>query len=125
MFLTLLSSSIRASAAASAIGLLDAAACSTHPTVRRGAHLNFAKTGDLSTGSVIARCGYSLGVSSSPERTAWAAAGPRGEVQLAKDVGDVPVHGVLADDQPLGDLAVGESLGEQPEHLSLARGHLG
>jgi hypothetical protein len=50
--------------------------------------------------------------------------GPGGEAELPQDVRDVPVHGVLADHQPLGDLAVREPLGEQAQHLPLPRRHL-
>ena len=38
---------------------------------------------------------------------------PRRQPELAQQVGDVAVHRVLADHQPLGDLAVGQALGEQ------------
>src|SRR4029079_11824477 len=45
---------------------------------------------------------------------------PRGEAELAKDVRDVSVDGVLAQDEPLSDLAVRSTLGDKPEHLSFA-----
>jgi hypothetical protein len=52
-------------------------------------------------------------------------AGGRGEarvdVELAEDVRHVRRDGLLADEEPVGDLAVGESVGEQPEHLDLSR----
>ena len=50
---------------------------------------------------------------------------PRGELELAQDVGDVAVNGVLAHHQPLGDLPVREALGEQAQHLPLPRRELG
>ena len=44
----------------------------------------------------------------------------RGEIELAQDVGDVPVDRVLAEHQPLGDLRIRQPVGEQAEHLALA-----
>ena len=46
--------------------------------------------------------------------------GPRREAELAQDVGHVAVHGVLADDQPPGDLAIRQPGREQRQHLPLA-----
>ena len=54
-----------------------------------------------------------------------AAARARREVELAQDVRDVAVDGVLADHQPLGDLPVRQPFGEQRQHLALARRELG
>ena len=45
--------------------------------------------------------------------------GPRAAPELVADVGHVPVHGVRADDQLLGDLAVAQSLGDQCQNLAL------
>src|SRR5215213_11931961 len=45
----------------------------------------------------------------------------RGDAELAEDVGDVAVDGVLAQHEPLGDLPVGEALGDELEHLALPR----
>jgi hypothetical protein len=42
---------------------------------------------------------------------------PRGKLQLAEDVGDMAVDGVLAENQALRDVAVGETLGDQAENL--------
>src|SRR5690349_23094153 len=47
------------------------------------------------------------------------------QVQLAQDVTDVSLDRVLADDQLLGDLAVGHAVGNQPQHVQLAFGQLG
>ena len=44
--------------------------------------------------------------------------------ELREDVPDVRLHGLLADEQPLGDPVVADPLGEQPQHLELALGEL-
>jgi hypothetical protein len=46
------------------------------------------------------------------------------QVELLEDVGDVRLDGGLADVELLGDLSVGESVGDEPEDLQLARGEL-
>jgi hypothetical protein len=45
-----------------------------------------------------------------------------GGVELAEDVRDVDAHRLLADEELVGDLAVGSSEGELGEDLDLARG---
>jgi hypothetical protein len=68
----------------------------------------------------LARSGYPAA------RAAWAAAALRERrPSLRQDVGHVPVHGVLAEHETRGHLAVREPLGEQAEHLALAAGELG
>src|SRR6188472_2998026 len=47
--------------------------------------------------------------------------GPRRDTELRVDVADVPVDGSLAQDEGLGDGAVGGTGGNQAEHLELAR----
>ena len=47
-----------------------------------------------------------------------------GKIQLAQDAGYVAVYGMLAHHQPFGDLLVGESFGEQAQHLAFAWGDL-
>src|SRR4051794_29335251 len=42
--------------------------------------------------------------------------------ELAEDVVEVGAHRLLADEQPLGDLPVGEAVHQQLEHVRLARG---
>src|SRR3990172_12534519 len=44
--------------------------------------------------------------------------------QLAQDGVDVELHGMLADAQPLSDGLIGQALGQELEHLHLARGQL-
>src|ERR687898_2074969 len=46
---------------------------------------------------------------------------PRGQVELAQDVGDVAMDGVLAHHQPRSDLPVRETLGKMAQNLALAR----
>jgi len=41
--------------------------------------------------------------------------------ELREDVAEVAVRGALADEETLGELVVGQSLGERGEHLDLAR----
>ena len=43
------------------------------------------------------------------------------DAELGEDVGDVGAGGAGADEERLGDLAVGPALGQQPQHLPLAR----
>src|SRR5512144_1638055 len=45
---------------------------------------------------------------------------PRGKPQFAKDVRDVTVHGVLAEHEARGDIAIREAFSDQIEHLQLA-----
>ena len=47
---------------------------------------------------------------------------PAGHPELGQDVRDVHAGGLLRDEQRLGDLAVAAPVGEQAEHLVLARG---
>ena len=47
--------------------------------------------------------------------------GAGGQVKLEENIGDVPLHGVLADRQPLGDRSVAQSIGHEHDHLSLPR----
>src|SRR5262245_5234178 len=47
---------------------------------------------------------------------------PRGDAELAVDRAQVRVDRPRADDQPLGDLRVGQPLGDQAQHLDLAPG---
>src|SRR6516225_3977204 len=44
--------------------------------------------------------------------------------QLSEDVRDVDARGLVADHEPFGDLAVGETLGEESEDFELARGEV-
>src|SRR5438128_2072381 len=46
---------------------------------------------------------------------------PRREPELPEDVGDVAIDGVLAENQPLRDVAIREALRDQLEHLELTR----
>ena len=65
---------------------------------------------------------YSLHYSSSrASATPRADLAARGEPQLGEDVLDVVLGGALGDEQPLGDLPVGEALGHQCGDLRLAR----
>ena len=48
--------------------------------------------------------------------------GARGAAQLGVDVGDVAVDRVLAEREALGDGAIAETVGDEAEHLELARG---
>src|SRR2546428_2673014 len=45
---------------------------------------------------------------------------PRREPELPEDVGDVAIDGVLAENQPLRDVAIGEAFRNQREHLEFA-----
>src|SRR4029079_19215104 len=45
-----------------------------------------------------------------------------GDVDLPEDVGQVRLHGLLADAEPLGDQLVGPPVEQQREHLALTRG---
>jgi len=47
--------------------------------------------------------------------------GAGGEAELAQDVGQVPVDGVLAQHQPPGDVLVAQSLRDELEHVELPR----
>ena len=47
------------------------------------------------------------------------------EREFLEDVGDVGLHGRLADEERPGDLAVGESAGDEPEDLEFAVAELG
>src|SRR5437763_4698277 len=49
---------------------------------------------------------------------------PRVQMELVEDVPDVVLHGVLGDEQLVGDVLVVESLGHQPQDLELAVGEL-
>ena len=63
---------------------------------------------------------------SSPRCRAAAAAAARfGSPSLRSTDGDVVVDGLLREEEPVGELGVGESVGEQAEHLELARGEAG
>ena len=42
--------------------------------------------------------------------------------QLAENIRDMLLGSAQANDQALGDLVVGGAIGEQPQHLQLARG---
>ena len=46
------------------------------------------------------------------------------ELELLQDAGDVGLDGAIADDEPGGNLGVGESAGEELEHLKFAGGEL-
>ena len=46
--------------------------------------------------------------------------GPRGLRELAQDVRDVPVNGVLAQHERGGDLTVAHAGRDEPQHLGLA-----
>src|SRR5690349_3930568 len=48
-----------------------------------------------------------------------------GDAELLQHCGHVMIHGAHRDDQPVGDLGVGQPLGEQPEDLDLAVGQTG
>lgn len=48
--------------------------------------------------------------------------GARGHVELGADVRDMPVDGVDAEHQPVGDLSVGSAAGDEGEHLLLTLG---
>src|SRR5215831_4741805 len=54
-------------------------------------------------------------------RTPGRGRGARGEIELPKDVGQVPVHRVLAQDEPLSDLRVAQPLCDELEHVEFAR----
>jgi hypothetical protein len=45
----------------------------------------------------------------------------RWQAQLLHDAGDVLLHGTLRDHQPVGDAAVGATLGHQLEYFSFSR----
>src|SRR5581483_12432389 len=45
----------------------------------------------------------------------------RADPELRPDVRDVPVDGVLADDEARGDLRVAQALADEAEHLQLPR----
>src|SRR4029453_2898452 len=47
------------------------------------------------------------------------------DVELAQHVADMRLDRALADEQPLRDTTVGQSLGHQPQDLALALGELG
>src|SRR5213075_3012783 len=51
--------------------------------------------------------------------------GPRARVELAQDRRDMVSGRLLRDDEPPGDLGVPQTLGEELEHLELARGQPG
>ena len=44
----------------------------------------------------------------------------RGDVERAEDRAEVHLDGVGADDQPVGDLLVGQPLRDKPQHLDFA-----
>ncbi len=46
-------------------------------------------------------------------------------LQLAEDLGDVIADGLRTQHQPFGDRAVGQPLGNQGQHLTLAFGEVG
>jgi hypothetical protein len=50
--------------------------------------------------------------------------GPRRQAELRPHVRHVPVHGVRAEDQAIGDLGVAQPLGHESEDLALARSQL-
>jgi hypothetical protein len=45
-------------------------------------------------------------------------------VELRQHIADVALHCLFRDDKPTGDLAVGQSVGDQLEDVSLTRGWL-
>jgi hypothetical protein len=47
-----------------------------------------------------------------------------GKLQLAQHRRDVALDGLARDEQIAGDLLVGVTLGDQPQHLALPRGQL-
>ena len=51
--------------------------------------------------------------------------GPVAQAELGQHPADVGLDRLLADDEPGGDLRVGQALGDQPQHLGLARGQRG
>jgi hypothetical protein len=51
--------------------------------------------------------------------------GARRKAELAEDVCDVAVHGVLAQKQPLADVLVVQAVGDQPQDLELTRRQTG
>ena len=46
---------------------------------------------------------------------------PRRHIELGQRIGDVAMHGVLADMQALGDRLVAETAGDQAQHVQLTR----
>src|SRR5688500_8992772 len=50
---------------------------------------------------------------------------PSAEAQLLEDLADVPLGGGRADDQRVGNLAIGEAAGDQDGNLSFSRCQLG
>ena len=49
---------------------------------------------------------------------------PVPQMQLGEDAGHVGLDGGLAEEEPLGDLGVGQAAGDQPEHFGLTVGQL-
>ncbi len=76
---------------------------------------------------ILWRCsGDGSGSQVRPSSAARRAASPaRGHAELAQHRRDVVVHRPHGDDQALGDLRVGQTLGEQAHHLVLALGQPG
>ena len=50
---------------------------------------------------------------------------PVGDAELTEEVGDVPGGGAAADEEPLGNLRVGQALAEQPQDLPLPPREIG
>ena len=104
---------IRASAATSVISL--AALRSIPPTLEPCRRDGFARTGHLAVR------GTGPNGLEPDAGGVCRSGGPGGETELVQDVRHVPVHRVLAQHQPLGDLPVRQSLREECEHLALTR----
>src|ERR1700748_82002 len=51
--------------------------------------------------------------------------GARGHIQLAQNVREVTMDGVIADEKALGDRLVVETFGDQAQHLDLTFGEAG
>src|SRR5690349_8232661 len=46
--------------------------------------------------------------------------GPVADAELGEDVAQVPIGGAFADEEPLGELLVGEAVGQCGQHLSFS-----
>lgn len=71
---------------------------------------------------------YVSGIGSSDEATANRIRdrrGPRADIEPGQDVDDMSRHRSQADEERVGDLAIGEPIGEEVQHLALPLGGSG
>ena len=65
---------------------------------------------------------HSSGIQNSPPRSLGDGRGPRGDAQLAKDVGEMTMDRVVAHEESFGDRLIVEAVGDEAQHFDFALG---